>query len=159
MKQLTLSIIALFILTACKTTHTVNDSHIKLCEKTIHDYIQYRDLGPIEQYQALFTADATFSVPKLNIALNTSEAIANRAKKALMTKKSIHMITSTNIKQLSQNTYSNVSHFVLHLSDKNTPNAKRKIFNGRYVDTLIIQNDQCLIKTRNVLIDRMDTLP
>ncbi|CAM4242953.1 nuclear transport factor 2 family protein [Pseudoalteromonas byunsanensis] len=159
MKQLTLSIIALFILAACKTTNTENESNIKLCEKTVHDYIQYRDLGPVEHYQSLFTDDATFLVPKLNISLNSSEAIANRAKKALMSKKSIHMITNTNIKQVSQNTYSNVAHFILHLSDKNTPSAEKKIFNGRYVDTLIIDNGKCLIKTRDVLIDRMDTLP
>ncbi|WP_158678284.1 nuclear transport factor 2 family protein [Pseudoalteromonas sp. T1lg23B] len=136
-----------------------NNAAIKLCEKTVHDYIQYRDLGPVENYQALFTDDATFSVPKLNIALSSSEAIANRAKNALMNKKSIHMITSTHIQQLSQNSYSNVAHFILHLSDKNTPDAQKKIFNGRYVDTLIVDNGKCLIKTRDVLIDRMDTLP
>ncbi|BBN83681.1 hypothetical protein PA25_36660 [Pseudoalteromonas sp. A25] len=120
--------------------------------------MQLRDKGPIEDYQALFTQNATFNIPKLNIALTSSAQIAQRAAQAIKNKKTIHMITSTDIQASGQSALSSTAHFILYMSDKNDLSAATKIFNGRYIDSLIIDKGRCLIANRNVLIDRVDTL-
>ncbi|MBQ4860658.1 nuclear transport factor 2 family protein [Pseudoalteromonas sp. MMG013] len=134
------------------------DRSVTLCEDVLMKYPQHRDKGPVRDYQALFTEDATFSVPKLNISLQGSDAIANRVRSALITKKSIHMITSMNITPSSKNSLTAQSHFILYLTSLEDHTQPMKVFNGRYEDQLVIKSGQCYIQRRNVLIDRVDTL-
>ncbi|KAF7764168.1 hypothetical protein PCIT_b0090 [Pseudoalteromonas citrea] len=148
--------LAVFLLGCQVNQH--NPSLAASCEEVLMKYPQYRDKGPIRDYQGLFTQDATFLVPKLNIALEGNEAIAARVKTALVNKKSIHMITSMDVQPMGKNIFTNRSHFVLYLKDKNNHTAPTRIFNGRYEDELIIESNQCYIKKRHVVIDRVDTL-
>ncbi|NOU52278.1 SnoaL-like domain-containing protein [Pseudoalteromonas sp. JBTF-M23] len=154
----TLTIPLMLVLGGCQSTSPSSETSIALCEKTIIDYVQFRDQGPIENYQALFTKDATFNIPKLSVALSSNEQIAARAKHAMANKKTIHMITSTAITPNAQGQLSSTAHFILYMSDKNNTSTPTKVFNGRYVDRLVLENDRCLIKNREVIIDRMDTI-
>ncbi|CAH9061524.1 hypothetical protein PSECIP111951_02507 [Pseudoalteromonas holothuriae] len=155
---------ALFITTlllaiiGCKNTTTPPSIAVKSCEKTILNYIKFRDNGPIKDYQALFTQDATFNIPKLNVSLSSNKQIADRAAQAMLSNKTIHMITSMHIEPNSMNTLSSTAHFILYMIDKKDKQKTTKIFNGRYVDSLLLDNGRCFIQTRKVLIDRMDTL-
>ncbi|TMO60422.1 nuclear transport factor 2 family protein [Pseudoalteromonas aurantia] len=145
------------VLLGCQVNHH-NTGAIANCEETLMKYPQYRDKGPIKSYQSLFTPDAIFSVPKFNIALKGSDAISARVETALMNKKSIHMITGMNVYPTGSDTFTNRSHFILYRQDKNDETAPTHIYNGRYEDELIIKSNQCYIKTRHVLIDRVDVL-
>ena len=145
------------ILLGCQVNQH-NTGAIANCEETLMKYPQYRDKGPIKSYQSLFTQDATFSVPKLNIALKGNDAIAARVETALINKKSIHMITSMNVQRSNRNTLTNRSHFILYLKDKHKHAAQTQIINGRYEDELVVDSNKCYIKQRHVIIDRIDTL-
>ncbi|MBD1582627.1 nuclear transport factor 2 family protein [Pseudoalteromonas sp. S16_S37] len=157
-KLATFIIPLMIMLSGCQSVSLPSKSEIALCEKTIIDYVQFRDQGPIESYQALFSKDATFIIPKLGVSLSSDEQIAARAKQAMANKKTIHMITSTAIVPNSKNEFSSTAHFILYMSDKKDKSIPTKVFNGRYVDLLVLNNNRCLIKNREVFIDRVDTL-
>lgn len=160
MRNIMQKTLLLFIITmtlgGCQLSPNINN--VSICETQLMKYPQYRDKGPVENYRDLFTSDASFTVPKLNIDLNGHSEISTRVAAALAKNKSIHMITSMNVQPITNSLLTNRSHFILYLSSLEDKTAPTRIFNGRYEDQLVMESGRCYIKSRNVIIDRMDTI-
>ncbi|MFC3031583.1 nuclear transport factor 2 family protein [Pseudoalteromonas fenneropenaei] len=139
-------------------SHTnIEGSHVAACQDTLYQYLKARDNGSAAQYGSLFTPDATFAVPALQIELKGKEAIVTRQQAAIKTDKTMHNLTSSEISINDEGKITALSHFILlKRSYQQPPNKQLEVFNGRYLDVLEIKNAQCLIKERVVLIDRKE---
>ncbi|AOT08290.1 nuclear transport factor 2 family protein [Pseudoalteromonas luteoviolacea] len=155
MKQL--CAIPLVFLTACSLTKPINQSVHQQCEQTLYQYTEIRDKGTTEQYVSLFTEDATFNVAKLNISLAGHQALASRFESARATKKSIHLMTSTQIFLDKNSLLSANSNFILYLKNKNNE-GETTVIAGRYLDKLTLTENTCKFSHREVIVDRIDTL-
>ncbi|CCQ12815.1 hypothetical protein PALB_37550 [Pseudoalteromonas luteoviolacea B = ATCC 29581] len=146
------SIIVIFLLPAlfgCASQQ--QDSEFK-CKTTIERYMALRDNGPTKDYQALFVEQAEFNIPQLNINVSGSKAIANRQAIALKETQTMHILTHSSVKHLSNNEFEAESIFVLLQKSKQDNFDSKVIYNGRYNDLMVLHNDQCLFKRRTVHI-------
>ncbi|RRS09189.1 hypothetical protein EAG18_07030 [Pseudoalteromonas sp. J010] len=151
MKVFAALFVTLLLTTGCTSTQP-NNIHLKNCEKTLQEYITYRDAQSAADYRSVFTDNATFTIPALKISLTGADDIVLRQQQAISKTKSMHMMTSANIKHIKSNLYEANSYFVLHQQAIGQPHAPTTIFNGTYEDILIVQNSRCLIKSRQVNI-------
>ncbi|MCF2858744.1 nuclear transport factor 2 family protein [Pseudoalteromonas sp. SMS1] len=147
----------LVLLSGCSATTAVNENTKKLCEDTLYQYTQIRDKGTTSQYVDLFTEDATFTVEKLGIELNGQKELATRFESARVKSKSIHLLTSAHVYLSDQGQLSATSNFILFMKDKKAADST-KVLSGRYIDSLVLSNNKCKFKNRDVIVDRIDTL-
>ena len=151
-------LISIFYLIGCNT----NDSssymgNIQYCKKTILDYSKFRDKGPASEYGKLFSKDATFVAPDLNINLKSRHQLEKRLKKSLKKNSSLHIMTSVNLKAINANEMEGETFFLIYLNGKS--NSIKKVLSGRYEDILEVKGKKCFIKNRMVHIDRVAQLP
>ncbi|QZO14842.1 nuclear transport factor 2 family protein [Pseudoalteromonas piscicida] len=155
MKSYFLLIAAAGVMSGCMTTNPSSEQ--RLCETTLHNYIKYRDSDSAQAYQSVFTQDATFSIPALNINITGAEEITIRQQQAIKTTKSMHMITSADIQPIEANKFIAKSYFVLYQQPKSQSDAPITVFNGVYEDELKVINGRCLINHRLVNVIKKET--
>ncbi|QUI61351.1 hypothetical protein GSF04_02105 [Pseudoalteromonas sp. A22] len=155
MKSYFLLVAAACVMSGCMTTNP--SSNQRLCETTLHNYIKYRDSGSAQEYQSVFTQDATFSIPALNINITGAEEITIRQQQAIKTTKSMHMITSADIQPIEANKFIAKSYFVLYQQPKSQSDAPITVFNGVYEDELKVIDGRCLINHRLVNVIKKET--
>ncbi len=155
MKSYFLLIAAAGVMSGCMTTNPSSEQ--RLCETTLHNYIKYRDSNSAQAYQSVFTQDATFSIPALNINITGAEEITIRQQQAIKTTKSMHMITSADIQPIEANKFIAKSYFVLYQQPKSQSDAPIAVFNGVYEDELKVINGRCLINHRLVNVIKKET--
>ncbi|ODB34788.1 hypothetical protein BB427_03430 [Pseudoalteromonas sp. BMB] len=155
MKSYFLLIAAAGVMSGCMTTNPSSEQ--RLCETTLHNYIKYRDSDSAQAYQSVFTQDATFSIPALNINITGAEEITIRQQQAIKTTKSMHMITSADIQPIEANKFIANSYFVLYQQPKSQSDAPITVFNGVYEDELKVIDGRCLINHRLVNVIKKET--
>ncbi|WP_440056818.1 nuclear transport factor 2 family protein (plasmid) [Pseudoalteromonas sp. T1lg65] len=155
MKQVHIMVLFLVLLGGCSSSSN-KQINFSACQKTIENYVIYRDKGSSEQYQSLFTPDAKFTIPALNISLAGSDTITQRQQAALNNFKTTHMITNVRFTPLADDKVNAESYFVLFRKPLNSTQQSMSVFNGKYVDTLVLTDDGCLIEARHVEIFKKD---
>lgn len=123
------------------------------CEETILAYTKLRDNGPIKEYGELFTPEAKFQVKKMNILLQGRDEITKRLESALKSTKTLHVITSVNVEQISDNTYKSHSNFTLNLQKLPQHQFPSTVIKGHYDDLLEFDGKRCMIVSRQVIIE------
>ena len=126
------------------------------CEQTILAYPALRDNGPIKEYGELFTSEALFQVKKMNILLQGRDAITKRLEGALKSTKTLHVITSVNIDQISDNTYKSYANFVINLQKLPRQEFPSITIKGHYDDLLEFDGKRCMIVSRQVNIESQE---
>ncbi|KZN33930.1 hypothetical protein N475_19490 [Pseudoalteromonas luteoviolacea DSM 6061] len=147
----------LLFLAGCSSTSSVDENTKRLCENTLYQYTQIRDKGTTSQYLSLFTKDASFTVKRFGIELNGSKELADRFESARTKNKSVHLLTSGDVYVSAEGQLKAASNFILFMKEKNA-DVETKVLSGRYIDNLVISNNKCLFQTRDVIVDRIDTL-
>lgn len=129
-----------------------------LCLKTLEDYVKLRDANDSQSYKLLFTEMATFTIPALDVSIEGADQIAQRQATAVSAFKTQHMLTDVNIYTGSKaGSFTAESRFILIQKPRSTENSEKIIFNGKYVDELVLIKGKCLIEKRNVEIISRDT--
>lgn len=149
-----LTFCAFLTLTACSTMDPSPD-YTRLCTDTVNEYAHARDAGDVDRARILFTDNATVMLFG-NVQNGRDEILAAlkvRAEGAV----SRHMIGSVLITRTGPDTAKGES-YVLLIADDDGPRPRpltdsSLLAAGTYVDTFVIQNGQCRIATRNVVID------
>lgn len=123
------------------------------CEKIIRAYPALRDNGPIKEYGELFTQEALFQVKKMNILLQGRDEITKRLESALKSTKTLHVITSVNIDQVSDNTYKSNANFTINFQKLPQQQFPSITIKGYYDDLLEFDGKRCMIVSRQVIIE------
>jgi 3-phenylpropionate/cinnamic acid dioxygenase small subunit len=128
------------------------------CITTLENYVTLRDNGDSKAYGMLFTEAASFSIPALNIEMKGADQIALRQSQAQSEFKTQHMLTDIQLstREIPERVYAE-SRFILIQQPKNSDSKDKTVFNGKYLDELLLVKGKCLIDKRKVVIINRDT--
>jgi len=143
---------ALTLLGCTSTPHVDKAS----CKETLLNYVNLRDTGSQADYQALFSQDATFSIPALSLHLVGAETIAERQQQAIQKFKTMHMMTSVDVQAIQNDEARAESYFILYQQERDKVDAPKTVINGKYTDKLRVLEGKCLIQDRQVDIIRKE---
>lgn len=128
------------------------------CVTTLENYVKLRDSEDTKAYAKLFTEQATFTIPGLNIAIVGAEQIAQRQASAVANFKTQHMLTDVKLSNTDDPERIHAeSRFILIQQAKNADNLERTMFNGKYIDELKLIKGKCLFEKRVVEIINRNT--
>ncbi|WMN61790.1 nuclear transport factor 2 family protein (plasmid) [Pseudoalteromonas xiamenensis] len=144
-----------FVLTLLGCTAT---PHVEIasCKETLLSYVNLRDNGSRADYQALFSQDATFSIPALSLHLVGAETIAERQQQAIQKFKTMHMMTTVDVLPIQNEEAHAESYFILYQQERDKVDAPKTVINGKYTDKLRVFEGKCLIQDRQVDIIRKE---
>ena len=148
-----------FGLNSCGVGKLSEAEIITACQQTIFSYAHSRDDVDLDANAALFTADATLKIRNMTLS-GRSEIKAGLAERGPK-QATRHVITSVSIEINEGENVSGKSYALLYAGPpalKNTqispPLALKFIL--RYVDDLELDGADCLIKSRNVIIETVE---